>query len=43
MSVSADVDRWLRRFHPGPRDAPRLVCFPHAGGAASSYLPMSKA
>ncbi|MCM3922854.1 alpha/beta fold hydrolase [Frankia sp. AiPs1] len=43
MTVSAETDRWLRRFHPGPPDAPRLVCFPHAGGAASTYLLISKA
>ncbi|MFE2131222.1 MULTISPECIES: thioesterase II family protein [Streptomyces] len=34
---------WLRRFHPAD-DAPvRLFCFPHAGGAASWYFPMSRA
>ncbi|WP_405437522.1 alpha/beta fold hydrolase [Streptomyces avidinii] len=34
---------WLRRFHPA-EDAPvRLFCFPHAGGAASYYFPMSRA
>lgn len=31
---------WVSRFHPS--DAPvRLVCFPHAGGAASYYHPLS--
>ncbi|MEV4615572.1 alpha/beta fold hydrolase [Kitasatospora sp. NPDC049258] len=36
-------DRWIRRFHPGA-DAPvRLVCFPHAGGAASYWHPLSAA
>ncbi|MGP4013524.1 thioesterase II family protein [Streptomyces sp. 4N124] len=34
---------WIRRFHPAP-DAPhRLVCFPHAGGSASFYFPVSRA
>nr|WP_202534228.1 alpha/beta fold hydrolase [Streptomyces sp. SID3212] len=39
----------MRRFAPpadGPRPsaiAVRLVCFPHAGGAASSFLPLSLA
>ncbi|KOU18772.1 thioesterase II family protein [Streptomyces sp. WM6368] len=34
---------WLRRFHPA-EDAPvRLFCFPHAGGSASYYFPMSRA
>ncbi|WP_217231798.1 thioesterase II family protein [Streptomyces anulatus] len=28
--------RWFRR-HPARPGAPRLVCFPHAGGGASSY------
>jgi surfactin synthase thioesterase subunit len=49
MSVK-DVDtaagtssRWLRRFHRSTSHAPRLVCFPHAGGAASYYFPLSRA
>ncbi|MET9888358.1 alpha/beta fold hydrolase [Streptomyces sp. NPDC006430] len=34
---------WIRRFRPTP-DAPhRLVCFPHAGGAATFYFPMAHA
>ncbi|MGH3698715.1 MAG: thioesterase II family protein [Pseudonocardiaceae bacterium] len=33
---------WIRRFHPAP-DAPRrLVCFPHAGGSAKYFLPVSR-
>ncbi|MFG2822965.1 thioesterase II family protein [Kitasatospora sp. NPDC048365] len=28
---------WLRTFLPRPGAAVRLVCFPHAGGAASSF------
>ncbi|MEU0795118.1 alpha/beta fold hydrolase [Amycolatopsis sp. NPDC005961] len=32
---------WLRRFHPAAPGAPRLVCFPHAGGAASCFHPLS--
>ncbi|MFI8263593.1 MULTISPECIES: thioesterase II family protein [unclassified Streptomyces] len=33
---------WIRRFHPSD-DAPvRLVCFPHAGGSASFYFPVSR-
>ncbi|WP_328301300.1 alpha/beta fold hydrolase [Streptomyces sp. NBC_00435] len=31
---------WLRRFHPRP--GTRLVCFPHAGGAASFFFPLSQ-
>jgi pyochelin biosynthetic protein PchC len=38
-----DTDRWLRRFNPGPPGAARLICFPHAGGSASFYLPVSRA
>jgi surfactin synthase thioesterase subunit len=34
---------WLRRFQP-TTDAPiRLLCLPHAGGAASFYFPMARA
>ncbi|MFI1647047.1 thioesterase II family protein [Streptomyces avidinii] len=34
---------WLRRFHPAEGAPVRLFCFPHAGGAASYYFPMSRA
>jgi surfactin synthase thioesterase subunit len=34
---------WIRRFHPSPDAATRLVCLPHAGGAASYYFPVSRA
>ena len=38
-----DVSPWIRQFHPSV-DAPvRLACFPHAGGAASFYFPVSRA
>ncbi|WBB81022.1 alpha/beta fold hydrolase [Micromonospora sp. WMMD882] len=33
---------WLRRFHPATPGATRLVCLPHAGGAASYYFPFSR-
>ncbi len=33
--------RWLMRFHPNPQSSVRLVCFPHAGGSASYYHPIS--
>ncbi|TYB44917.1 thioesterase II family protein [Actinomadura chibensis] len=36
-------DAWARAFHPAPDAAARLVCFPHAGGAASFYFPVSAA
>ncbi|GHC53160.1 thioesterase II family protein [Streptomyces flavofungini] len=34
---------WVRRFHPAPGAATRLVCFPHAGGSATFYFPLSAA
>lgn len=35
--------RWLRRFHRADNATARLICFPHAGGAAGFYFPLSKA
>ena len=32
---------WLRRYHPAPAATTRLVCFPHAGGSASYFHPLS--
>jgi surfactin synthase thioesterase subunit len=44
MTESAvDSSVWIRCFHPVPDAATRLVCFPHAGGSASFYLPVGKA
>lgn len=40
---SVDADTWVRRFHVARPDAPRLVCFPHAGGSASFFFPVSTA
>ncbi|MQY15480.1 Thioesterase PikA5 [Streptomyces sp. RB5] len=34
---------WIRRFHPADDAPARLVCFPHAGGSASYYFPVSRA
>ncbi|MGW2782756.1 thioesterase II family protein [Streptomyces populi] len=34
--------RWIRRFHPAPDARTRLICFPHAGGSASYYFPVSR-
>lgn len=43
-STAVDPGQWLRRFHPAPAaGAARLLLFPHAGGAASFYLPFSAA
>lgn len=33
---------WLRRFHPKAGAKARLVCLPHAGGAASYFHPLSR-
>lgn len=32
---------WIRRYHPAPGSTRRLVCFPHAGGSASYFHPVS--
>ncbi|OKK14278.1 oleoyl-ACP hydrolase [Streptomyces sp. CB00455] len=34
---------WLRTLRPAPPGALRLVCLPHAGGAAHSYLQLAEA
>ncbi|MDT0571844.1 alpha/beta fold hydrolase [Streptomyces sp. DSM 3412] len=36
-------ERWIRRYHPAPDASTRLVCFPHAGGSATYYHPVSRA
>jgi len=41
--TNVDAGLWLRRFHPAAQAPVRLVCFPHAGGSASFYFPVSKA
>jgi isopentenyl diphosphate isomerase/L-lactate dehydrogenase-like FMN-dependent dehydrogenase/surfactin synthase thioesterase subunit len=35
--------RWIRTFHPRESPAARLVCFPHAGGAANAFTALSAA
>ncbi|QMU77437.1 thioesterase [Streptacidiphilus sp. PB12-B1b] len=40
-SSPAGSGLWVRRFHPAPAATRRLVCFPHAGGSASFYFPVS--
>ncbi|MGW7349857.1 alpha/beta fold hydrolase [Streptomyces sp. Z26] len=42
-AVPAGDGLWCRRFHPAPDASERLVCFPHAGGSASFYFPVSAA
>ncbi|GAA3865627.1 thioesterase II family protein [Streptomyces sedi] len=39
----ATTSAWVQRFHPQPEAPVRLVCLPHAGGAASYYHPVSAA
>ncbi|MFJ4653384.1 thioesterase II family protein [Nocardia sp. NPDC088792] len=38
-----DEKNWFRRLAPADRAGHRLVCFPHAGGAASYFLPVARA
>jgi pyochelin biosynthesis protein PchC len=43
MSPSSEpADLWLRCYRPVDDPAIRLVCFPHAGGAASAFLPFTR-
>ncbi|WP_205669314.1 thioesterase II family protein [Amycolatopsis suaedae] len=41
MTITENTTTWLRRYHPAPRSTRRLVCFPHAGGSASFFHPVS--
>ncbi|WP_335936415.1 thioesterase II family protein [Streptomyces sp. PTD5-9] len=44
MTTPAEQDRlWIRRYHPRPDAAVRVVCLPHAGGSATFYRPLSAA
>ncbi|WP_316784288.1 thioesterase II family protein [Streptomyces sasae] len=36
-----EPDLWLRRFHPSAEATSELVCFPHAGGSAAYWHPLS--
>ncbi|MGL5863259.1 MAG: thioesterase II family protein [Phycicoccus sp.] len=38
--TSSTTSSWIRRFHEVP-GAPPLVCFPHAGGAATAFFALS--
>ncbi|WP_033287244.1 thioesterase II family protein [Streptomyces sp. NRRL F-525] len=38
-----DRELWIQRFPAEGRSGTRLVCFPHAGGSASFYFPLSQA
>lgn len=41
MTTSTEESLWARCFHPAPGSARQLFCFPHAGGSASFYFPVS--
>lgn len=45
VGYGGDSGAWFRRFDPEPGTGTRpvLVCFPHAGGAASVWRPLSAA
>jgi len=44
MNISSQkADTWIRCFHPSDAAVARLVCFPHAGGSATYYFPLSRA
>ncbi|MEV6478117.1 alpha/beta fold hydrolase [Streptomyces sp. NPDC051657] len=42
MSVAVDRDQWFRRYEPASPGTITLLCLPHAGGAASQFLPMAR-
>lgn len=39
--TDARTTAWIRRFHPSGAYDARLVCFPHAGGSAGFFRPVS--
>ncbi|MEV8423052.1 thioesterase II family protein [Streptomyces niveus] len=41
--ASRETQPWIRRFRPASAASTQLVCLPHAGGAASFFLPVAKA
>ncbi|GAA2404670.1 alpha/beta fold hydrolase [Actinomadura vinacea] len=43
MSETVLDETWVRSFQPGPGKGVPLVCFPHAGGSASYFRPLSAA
>jgi surfactin synthase thioesterase subunit len=40
-TVDSTPSLWIRRYHRSAAGAVRLVCFPHAGGSASFFHPVS--
>lgn len=43
LSPVNDVGLWLRNYSQCAEGVPRLICFPHAGGSATSYMALSRA
>jgi len=43
VTPPVDSSTWLRVYHPAPDSRARLVCFPHAGGSATYFFPVSAA
>ncbi|MEV5985179.1 alpha/beta fold hydrolase [Streptomyces sp. NPDC052051] len=41
-AADARSSLWIRRFHPSPERRMRLLCLPHAGGAAPAFHALSK-
>ncbi|MFE2336715.1 thioesterase II family protein [Streptomyces coelicoflavus] len=41
-SRAAGSSTWVRCYQPAPEAATRLLCFPHAGGSASYFLPFAR-
>lgn len=37
-----EFNAWIRRYHPSGAAKGRVVCFPHAGGSATYYHPLSQ-
>ncbi|WP_406238383.1 thioesterase II family protein [Nocardia sp. NBC_01009] len=42
MADNSDTGLWFRRYSPAVAAPVRLICFPHAGGSASFFLPFSR-
>ncbi|WP_424213056.1 thioesterase II family protein [Streptomyces sp. BI20] len=41
-ALDVRADAWLRRYRDPLPGAPRLLCFPHAGGSANFFLPLAR-